>query len=144
VLGALLTVEWVATAEAVKVLAIGRLLAASSCTDGEKVVRAVASFRVKCGDMGKAAARRPYRWRSGARPGDKARSDSGDSSTISDSRGGAASDSGGGIVWQPLSTSAWHRGSPVGVARCMAPGGDSALTSGPGVEREKLTGGTSR
>jgi hypothetical protein len=39
VLGALLTVEWVTTAEAVKVLAIGRLLAASSCTDGEKVVR---------------------------------------------------------------------------------------------------------
>jgi hypothetical protein len=34
VLGALLTVEWVATAEAVKVPAIGRLLAASSCTDG--------------------------------------------------------------------------------------------------------------
>jgi hypothetical protein len=38
VLGAPLTMEWVATAEAVEVSTIGRLLAASSCTDGEKVV----------------------------------------------------------------------------------------------------------
>jgi hypothetical protein len=37
--GAPLTVEWVTTAEAVEALAIGRLLAVSSCPDGEKVVR---------------------------------------------------------------------------------------------------------
>jgi hypothetical protein len=132
------------TTEAVEAPVIGRLLTTSSRTDGEKVVRATASFGVKSSDVGKAAARRPYWWRSGARPGDKARSDSGDGGTISDSRGGAASDSGGGAVGQPLSVSARHRGSPAGVARCVAPGGDSALTSGPNAEREKLTGGTSR
>jgi hypothetical protein len=39
VLGAPLTVEWVTTVEEVEVLAIGWLLAVSSCTSGEKVVR---------------------------------------------------------------------------------------------------------
>jgi hypothetical protein len=39
VLRAPLTVEWVVTAEAVEVPVIGRLLAASSCTSGKKVVR---------------------------------------------------------------------------------------------------------
>jgi hypothetical protein len=39
VLEAPLTVEWVAMEEAVEALAIGRLLAVSSCTNGEKVVR---------------------------------------------------------------------------------------------------------
>jgi hypothetical protein len=39
VLGALLTMEWVTMAEAIEAPAIGWLLAASSCTDGEKVVR---------------------------------------------------------------------------------------------------------
>jgi hypothetical protein len=39
VLEAPLTVEWVTMAEAVEDPAIGRLLTASSCTDGEKVVR---------------------------------------------------------------------------------------------------------
>jgi hypothetical protein len=39
VLEAPLTVEWVATGEAVEVPAIGQLLAVSSCTTGKKVVR---------------------------------------------------------------------------------------------------------
>jgi hypothetical protein len=39
VLGAPLTVEWVATVEAVEVPAIGQLLAVSSCTTRKKVVR---------------------------------------------------------------------------------------------------------
>jgi hypothetical protein len=39
VLGAPITVEWVMMAEAVEAPAIGRLLAVSSCTDGEKVMR---------------------------------------------------------------------------------------------------------
>jgi hypothetical protein len=39
VLGAPLTVEWVTTAEAVEVLAIGWLLVVRSCTSGENVVR---------------------------------------------------------------------------------------------------------
>jgi hypothetical protein len=38
-LGAPLTVEWVVTVEAVEAPAIGQLLALSSCTNGEKVVR---------------------------------------------------------------------------------------------------------
>jgi hypothetical protein len=39
VLGAPLTVEWVMTAEADEIPVIGRLLAASTYTDGEKVVK---------------------------------------------------------------------------------------------------------
>jgi hypothetical protein len=69
VLRAPLTVEWVATAEAVEVPTIGRLLAARSCTDGEKVVSGENQLRRKmcwCGNAGKVAVRWPYRWRSGA------------------------------------------------------------------------------
>jgi hypothetical protein len=47
-----------------------------------------------------------------------------------------ASDSGGGTVGQPLSTSAQLHGGPAGVARRVVPGGDSVLTSGPSAERE--------
>jgi hypothetical protein len=39
VLGAPVTVEWVTTAEAVEAPVIGQLLVASSCTNGEKVVK---------------------------------------------------------------------------------------------------------
>jgi hypothetical protein len=39
VLRAPLTVEWVTTAEAVEAPVVGHLLAVSSCTNGEKVVR---------------------------------------------------------------------------------------------------------
>jgi hypothetical protein len=69
------------TAEAVEAPAIGQLLVASSCTDGEKVVRGGSRLQSKTrwrGDAGKAAARWPYRRRSGARPGGEALSDSGD------------------------------------------------------------------
>jgi hypothetical protein len=47
VLEAPLSVEWVTTAGAVEVPTIGWLLTASSCTDGEKVVRAAAGLREK-------------------------------------------------------------------------------------------------
>jgi hypothetical protein len=59
VLGAPLTVEGVATVEAVVAPAMGRLLAASSCTDGERVVRGGSRLQSKtrwCGDAGEAAA----------------------------------------------------------------------------------------
>jgi hypothetical protein len=72
VLGALLTVEWVTMAEVVEAPAIGRLLAASSCTNGEKVVRGGGRLRRKTrrrGNAGKAAARWHYRQRSGCTAG---------------------------------------------------------------------------
>jgi hypothetical protein len=81
VLGAPLTVEGVATAEAAKAPAMGRLLAASSCTDGERVVRGGSRLQSKtrrCGDTGEAATRWPYQRRSGARLNGEARSNSGD------------------------------------------------------------------
>jgi hypothetical protein len=81
VLGAPLTVEGVVTVEAAEALAMGQLLAASSCTDGERVVRGGIRLQSKtrwCGDAGEAAARRPYRRRSGVRPGGEERSNSGD------------------------------------------------------------------
>jgi hypothetical protein len=81
VLGAPLTVEWVTMAEADPVPAIGWLLMVSSCTDGERVVRGGSRLWNKTrwrGDAMKAAVRWPYRRRSGARPGEEARSDSGD------------------------------------------------------------------
>jgi hypothetical protein len=56
-------VEWVTMAEAAEVPAMGRLLAASSCTDGERVVRGGSRLQSKTrwhGDAGKAATRRPY------------------------------------------------------------------------------------
>jgi hypothetical protein len=59
VLGAPLTVVWVATVEAVEAPVIGRLLAVSSSTNGEKVVRGGGRPRRKTrrhGDVGKAAA----------------------------------------------------------------------------------------
>jgi hypothetical protein len=59
VLGAPLTVEVVTTVEATKAPAMGRFLAASSCTDGERVVRGGSRLRSKmrrCGDAGEAAA----------------------------------------------------------------------------------------
>jgi hypothetical protein len=100
VLRAPLTMEWVATAEATEVSMMEWLLAASSCTERERVVRGNAMTRRR-DDAGKAAARRPYRQRSGARPGGEVRSDSGDGGIRthvvvrrSDSRDGAASDSG--------------------------------------------------
>jgi hypothetical protein len=88
-----LTVEWVTMAEATEVPMMGWLLAVSSCTNRERVVRSDSWLRSKtrrCDDAGKAAARRPYR-----------RSDSGDGGIRtrvvmrrSDSRDGATSDSG--------------------------------------------------
>jgi hypothetical protein len=68
-------VEWVATVEAVEVPAIGWLLAASSCTDGEKVVRGGSQLQRKMqwrGDAGKVEVRRPYRRRSRAQLVDEA------------------------------------------------------------------------
>jgi hypothetical protein len=65
--------------------------------------------------------------------------------------GGAASDSGdigrGHRTWELVGmTPLWHGHDTVAarqrVAWCMAPGGDGALTSGPGMEREKLTVGS--
>jgi hypothetical protein len=81
VLGVPLTVEWVMTAEAAEVPVMGWLLTASSCTKEDRVVRGGSRLRSKTrwrSDAGKAAARRPYRRRSGARPGGEARLDSGD------------------------------------------------------------------
>jgi hypothetical protein len=142
-------------AEAVEALAIERLLAVSSCTDGEKVVRGGSRHQSKTrrrGDEGKVAVRQPYRWRSGARPGSEARSDTHGREALQQRGGGVASDSGDraasntgdDAVGQPLGASAGHRGGLAGVARHVAPGGDSALTSGLGAEREKLTCGTPR
>jgi hypothetical protein len=59
VLGAPLTMEWVTTAEAAEVQAVGRLLAVSSYTDSYRVVRSGSRLRRKMwwhGDAGKAAA----------------------------------------------------------------------------------------
>jgi hypothetical protein len=65
--------------------------------------------------------------------------------------GGVASDSGDigrGLRTRELvgTMPLWHRHGTVAarrrVAWRMAPGGDGALTSGPGTEREKLTVGT--
>jgi hypothetical protein len=84
VLRALLIVEWVTTVEEAEVPAIGRLLAVSSCTDGERAVRGGNRFWSKTrwhGDTRKASVRWPYRRRSGARPSGEAHSDSGDSGT---------------------------------------------------------------
>jgi hypothetical protein len=142
-------------AEAVEALAIEWLLAVSYCTDGEKVVRGGSRHRSKTqrrGDEGKAAVRQPYRRRSGARSGGEARSDMHGREALRQRGGGAASDSGDsatsntgdGSVGQPLSANAGHRGGLAGVAQHVAPGGDSALTSGLGTEREKLTCGTPR
>jgi hypothetical protein len=69
VLGAPLTME------VVEIPVIGRLLAASTYTDGEKVVKGDSWLQRKMwqrGDAGKVAARWPYRRRSGARLGDEA------------------------------------------------------------------------
>jgi hypothetical protein len=59
VLGAPLTVEGVVTAEAAEALVMEQLLTAVSYTDGERVVRVVASFRVRRGG----AATWGNRWR---------------------------------------------------------------------------------
>jgi hypothetical protein len=52
VLGAPLTMEWVVTVEAVEVPVIGRLLAVSSCTDGEKVMRGGSRLQRKARQRG--------------------------------------------------------------------------------------------
>jgi hypothetical protein len=87
------TVEWVTTAVVVEASAIGRFLAASSCTDGEKVVRGGDRLQRKTrrhDGAGKAVARQPYRWRSGARQGGEAlgHARSGGTPTVRWQRGG--------------------------------------------------------
>jgi hypothetical protein len=109
-------------------------------------------------DAGKAAARWPYRWRSGARPGNEAawrartvrqRRDFGQVMASGGSRARCSAwrcwdDHGvSGALWRCRA-----RGSAAAARRPSAahgtPGGDGALMSGPSAEREKLTGGTLR
>jgi hypothetical protein len=131
-------------AEAVEAPTVGWLLTASSCTHGEKVVRGGSRLQSKTRwriDARKAAARRPYRWRSGARPGGEMWSDSGDGGARTRAIG-RCSDS-EAAVWLRTGDSFDALNSDA-VGRCLygvgaahgTPGGGSALTSGPSAERE--------
>jgi hypothetical protein len=85
VLRAPLTVEGITTVEVAKVSVMGRVLVVSSYIDRERVAMGGSRLRSKtrrCGDVGKAAVRRPYRRKRGARWGGEARSDSRDSGVL--------------------------------------------------------------
>jgi hypothetical protein len=150
VLRAPLTVERVMTAEAVEAPTVGRLLTVSSCTHGEKVVRGGSRLQSKTrrrSDARRAAARRPYQRKSGVRPGGETRSDSGDGGARTRAVG-RRSDS---EAVARLRTDDGFDASDSGVVgRCIygvgvvrgTPGGGSALMSGPGTARERLTGET--
>jgi hypothetical protein len=143
VLRAPLTVEGVATVEATEAPAMGRLLTASSCIDGERMVRGSSWLRSKtrwCGDAGKQR-------RDGLTGGGAGRARTAKTAAFRHARSGGAPtvrrrrglDNGEALserccrpapLWRCAGAGAWH------------PRGNGVLTGGPGAERERLTSGT--
>jgi hypothetical protein len=141
VLGAPLTVEGVTTVEATETPVMGRLLTASSCIDGERMVRGGSRLRSKtrwCGDARKQR-------RDGLTGGGAGRAQTAKMAAFRHARSGGAPtvrrqrglDNG-----EALSERHYR---PAPLWRCAGvwqPRGNGVLTGGPDAERERLTSGT--